>query len=79
MNLVFDGYEKKWTECGTIGHESSFDIYMDENFLLERINFREKVILKLIFPIHEYFIDDFKNITEYGEITEPRIPLIIHS
>ena len=53
-----------------IGHESSYDIYMDENFLRERMTFWEKGILKMISPIHEYFINDFKNITEYEAITE---------
>ena len=58
-----------------IGDEKSTEIYMDGNFLPERMNFWENVILNLSMPIHEYFINDYEDTTEYEKDTESSIAI----
>ena len=59
-----------------IGHGNSVEIYMDENFLPERMNFWENVILNLTVPRHEYFIDVYEATNEYEENTKSSITMI---
>ena len=70
----------------SIGHGNSIQVYIDENFLSERMNFWENVVLNLtnltqFDSMDEYFIDDYQNTTEYEKSTDTSTAIVfqIHS
>ena len=49
---------------------------MDKNFLPERMNFWENVVLNFTVPMHKYFINVYGVTTEYEENTKSSIAIV---